>query len=146
MPITYVSGDIFKSKMQTITNAVNCVGVMGKGLALEFRRRFPAMYADYAARCRRKELRIGAPYVWTDGAVSILNFPTKLHWRQPSALGDVERGLAYLAAHYGAMGIASLALPALGCGLGGLPWGAVKALIERHLGALPIEIEVYAPK
>ena len=140
--ITYKTGDIFQSNAQVITNTVNCVGVMGKGLALAYKKKFPAMFRDYKARCGKGDVNPGQPYIWEDDKTQILNFPTKRHWKQGSLLSDVEEGLKYLAKNYAQMGISSLALPPLGCGLGGLNWSDVKNLINKYLG--PIEdLDVY---
>jgi O-acetyl-ADP-ribose deacetylase (regulator of RNase III)/uncharacterized protein YwgA len=139
-------GDLFESQAKTLVNTVNCVGVMGKGVAEKFKQRFPAMFEDYKARCDRKSVRLGEPYLYRDSSgVEIVNFPTKDHWRSPSRLMDIERGLDYLAAHAAAWKIASLALPPLGCGNGGLEWSEVGPLIYCKLHRLPIDIEVYAP-
>lgn len=139
-------GDLFASRAQTLVNTVNCVGVMGKGVALEFKKRFPAMFQDYVRRCEQKAVRIGEPYLYRDiTGTLILNFPTKNHWRSPSRLKDIERGLDYLAAHSAEWGITSIAMPPLGCGNGGLEWGDVGPLIYRKLHRLPIDVEVYAP-
>ncbi|MFS2111822.1 macro domain-containing protein [Sphingomonas sp. Sphisp140] len=141
-----VIGDIFTSNAQTLVNTVNCVGIMGKGVALEFKKRFPGMMKDYVDRCERKEVRLGEPYLYEDETgARIVNFPTKGHWRSPSRFVDIERGLDYLAAHAVEWGIDSLALPPLGCGNGGLAWSEVGPLIHAKLHALPIDIEVYAP-
>jgi O-acetyl-ADP-ribose deacetylase (regulator of RNase III) len=142
--ISYVAGDLFDSRAQVLTNTVNCVGVMGKGLALEFKKRYPALFHEYSARCARGDMKIGEPWLWEDAEVQILNFPTKRHWRERSRLEDVEAGLEWLAAHYGVLGIYTIAMPALGCGNGGLPWDAVRPLMETHLGGLPdLEVFVY---
>ena len=139
-------GDMFSSEAQTLVNTVNCVGIMGKGIALEFKQQFPAMFEDYVRRCERKAVRLGEPYLYEDkGGVKILNFPTKDHWRSASRLGDIERGLDYLAEHYEQWGITSMAMPPLGCGNGGLEWSEVGPLIYRKLHQLPVDIEVYAP-
>ena len=139
-------GDLFESQAQTLVNAVNCVGVMGKGIAEQFKRRFPAMFDDYKQRCKRKDVRLGEPYLYRDSSgIQIINFPTKSHWRSPSRLANVELGLDHLAKHVAMWNIASLALPALGCGSGGLRWPEVGPLIYRKLNTLPIDIEVYAP-
>jgi O-acetyl-ADP-ribose deacetylase (regulator of RNase III) len=139
-------GDLFESRAQTLVNAVNCVGVMGKGIAEQFKRRFPPMFDDYKRRCKRKDVRLGEPYLYRDSSgVQIVNFPTKGHWRSPSRLVDVERGLDYLAKHAAEWSITSLALPALGCGNGGLEWSELGPLIHRKLGKVPIDIELYAP-
>ena len=139
-------GDLFEAKAQTLVNTVNCVGVMGKGVAAEFKRRFPAMFNDYAARCERKQVRLGEPYLYHDlTGQRIVNFPTKDHWRSPSRLSDIEHGLDYFARHCVEWGIESVALPPLGCGNGGLAWSEVGPLIFRKLRDLPISVEVYAP-
>lgn len=94
-------GDILQSKAQTLINTVNCVGVMGKGIALEFKKRFPAMFEDYAAKCERGEVRPGVPYLYrTLFPPQIINFPTKDHWRSVSKVSDIERGLNYLLDNY----------------------------------------------
>ncbi|WP_371183845.1 macro domain-containing protein [Xanthomonas sacchari] len=139
-------GDLFASHAQVYANAVNCAGIMGKGIAQEFKRRYPAMFEDYAARCREGRVRIGEPYLHQDASgIRILNFPTKRHWRSPSRLQDIAAGLDYLAAHLREWDVRSLALPPLGCGNGGLAWSVVGPLIYRRLAHLPVEIEVYAP-
>jgi O-acetyl-ADP-ribose deacetylase (regulator of RNase III) len=140
--ITYKTGDIFSSNAQVITNTVNCVGVMGKGLALAYKTKYPQMYADYKALCDAGKVKPGIPYLWEDDSVQILNFPTKRHWKQDSLLSDIELGLKYLAENYREMGISSIALPPLGCGLGGLSWADVKNLINKYLGAIP-DLDVY---
>lgn len=139
-------GDLFASRAQTQVNTVNCVGVMGKGIAEQFKKRFPAMFEDYKGRTDRKLVRPGEPYLYYDASgTRIVNFPTKDHWRSPSRLADIERGLDYLASHVVAWGITSLALPPLGCGNGGLEWAEVGPLIWRKLSGLPIDVDVYAP-
>lgn len=139
-------GNLFTSEAQTLVNTVNCIGVMGKGVALEFKKRFPRMAKDYADRCARKDVRLGEPYLYTDETgIRIINFPTKGHWRSSSRLADVERGLDYLADHAADWGITSLAIPPLGCGNGGLAWSEVGPLIYAKLHGLPLDVEVYAP-
>jgi len=139
-------GDLFASRAQTLVNTVNCVGVMGKGVAEQFKMRFPAMFEDYKSRTDSKAVRPGEPYLYQVSAgTQIVNFPTKAHWRSPSRLADIERGLDYLAAHAAEWGITSLALPPLGCGNGGLEWSEVGPLIWSKLHKLAIDIEVYAP-
>jgi O-acetyl-ADP-ribose deacetylase (regulator of RNase III)/uncharacterized protein YwgA len=139
-------GDLFSSQAQSLVNTVNCVGVMGKGVALEFKKRWPAMFDDYQRRCAAKQVRLGEPYLYRDAAgASIVNFPTKDHWRSPSRVADIESGLDYLVAHAEGWGIRSLALPPLGCGNGGLEWSEVGPLIYRKLHRAQFDIEVYAP-
>lgn len=139
-------GDLFKSQAQVLVNTVNCVGIMGKGVAQEFKKRYPAMFKDYVSRCDDGRVRMGEPYLYRDtNGVCILNFPTKRHWRSPSRIADIEAGLDYLVAHLDAWGVRSLAVPPLGCGNGGLSWEEVGPLIFRKLAHLPIDVEVYAP-
>ncbi len=139
-------GDILQSKAQTLINTVNCVGVMGKGIALEFKSRFPDMYDDYVKRCEQGEVKLGMPYLYkTLFLPQIINFPTKDHWKSISRLGDIERGLQYLLEHYQAWGVTSLAIPPLGCGNGQLEWRVVGPLIYRFVKAMPIPVEMYAP-
>ena len=139
-------GDMFASRAQTLVNTVNCVGVMGKGVALEFKRRFPLMFEDYVARCERKQVRLSEPYLYRDlGGAMVVNFPTKDHWRSPSRLSDIERGLNYFVQNVAAWGISSIAFPPLGCGNGGLEWAEVGPLMYRKLANLSIDVEVYAP-
>ncbi|HEX7569184.1 MAG TPA: macro domain-containing protein, partial [Verrucomicrobiae bacterium] len=139
-------GDLFTSEAQTLVNTVNCVGVMGKGVALEFKKRFPSLFEDYTERCDQKLVRLGEPYVYRGaGGKLVVNFPTKGHWRSPSRLADIESGLNFIVQHYAEWGITSIAFPPLGCGNGGLEWAEVGPLIYGKLHRLPIEIEAYAP-
>ena len=145
--VTFVKGDIFQSPAQVLTNTVNCVGVMGKGVALEFKNRFPRLYNDYQQKCDKGQVVPGKPYLWEDDSVQILNFPTKRHWRDNSLLQDIEDGLKDIALSYERLGIQSIAMPALGCGLGGLKWSEVQPLIEKHLGGIPdLDVYVYEPQ
>ena len=139
-------GNLFESPAQTWVNTVNCVGVMGKGIALEFKKRYPAMFQDYVARCNAGRVQIGRPYYFSDllGS-SIINFPTKRHWRSASRLQDVKQGLDYFVDHYQEWGIKSVAFPPLGCGNGGLEWAAVGPLMYSKLNSLSIPVEIYAP-
>lgn len=139
-------GDLFAGEAQTLVNTINCVGVMGKGVALEFKKRWPAMFDDYQRRCALKQVRLGQPYLYCDlSGVTIVNFPTKGHWRSPSRVADIESGLDHLLEHAEAWGIRSLALPPLGCGNGGLEWSEVGPLIYRKLHDARFDVEVYAP-
>jgi O-acetyl-ADP-ribose deacetylase (regulator of RNase III) len=105
-------GSVLDADAQTLVNTVNCVGVMGKGIALAFREQFPQMFRDYVARCEREEVHLGEPYLFRQLFPPwILNFPTKGHWRARSRLKDIEAGLAFLEAHYREWGIESLAVP-----------------------------------
>jgi O-acetyl-ADP-ribose deacetylase (regulator of RNase III)/uncharacterized protein YwgA len=139
-------GDILQSEAHTLINTVNCVGIMGKGIALEFKNRFPEMFEDYVQRCERKEVKPGVPYLYkTLFPPQIVNFPTKDHWKSVSRVTDVERGLHYLLAHYREWGITSLAVPPLGCGNGQLEWRTVGPLIYRFVKQMDVPVEMYAP-
>ena len=142
--IIYKQGNIFNSNAQVITNPVNCVGVMGKGLALEFKKRFPEMFLDYKNKCTHNEVKVDQPYLWENNQIQILNFATKKHWKDSSNLQDIKSGLRYIAKNYDEMGISSIALPPLGCGRGGLNWNDVKALINEVLGPIhDLDVFVY---
>lgn len=145
--VNVVQASIFEVQAQTIVNTVNCVGVMGKGIALGFKERFPEMYRDYVARCNRGDVRLGEPYLFTSLLDQwILNFPTKKHWRSLSRLEDIKRGLEFLETHYREWGIESLAVPPLGCGNGGLEWRAVGPVLYQHLARLDIPVTLIAPQ
>ncbi len=143
--LRFVSGDLFASKAQALVNTVNCVGVMGKGVALAFRERYPDMFEDYRLKCEQGEIRPGILTLYKDARPWVINFPTKRHWRQRSRLKDIEAGLVTLVKQYGSWGVESLAMPALGCGNGGLRWVEVRPLIERYLAGLDVDVEVYEP-
>ena len=144
--ITVKVGNIFESNASTLVNAVNCVGVMGKGLALEFKKRYPEMFRDYVARCADGMVKPGLPYLYRDLlGISILNFPTKDHWRGPSKLSYVTDGLKWFIHNYEELNITSIAFRALGCGNGGLEWSLVGPIVYGLLGNLLIDIEIYAP-
>ncbi len=139
-------GSIFDSSAQTLVNPVNCVGVMGKGLAAEFRRRYPLMHEMYQRQCAVKALLPGQPVLYAGQNPWIVCFPTKQHWRDVSKLVDIDVGLAVLAEQVVRWEVLSLAVPALGCGLGGLGWTDVWALIRKHLEPLSIPVDVYMPQ
>lgn len=144
--VTVLIDDIFKSNAHTLVNPINCVGVMGKGLALEFKRRFPDMFQDYQRRCFAKEVVPGKPYLYRRADPPwIINFPTKDHWLSPSKVEYIEHGLDYLAQRYREWGIESLAVPALGCGLGGLSWRSIGPLLYQRLQRFEIPVLLYAP-
>ena len=142
------TGNLLDSDADALVNAVNTVGVMGKGIALMFKKAFPENYRAYKAACARGEVRTGRMFV-TERASSphwIINFPTKEHFRDPSRLDWIHSGLADLRQLLLAHPIPSLALPRLGCGLGGLHWAEVKPLIEEALGDLEVEVQLYEPR
>jgi len=151
--IHITDGDLFASGAEAFVNPVNCVGVAGKGLALEFKRRFPDNYAAYRLACEEAALRVGRPVVFELPVMRprrrpwfIINFPTKDHWRRPSRLEWIESGLEFLLADVRQLSILSIAMPALGCGLGGLPWSEVRPLIEHFALSTRAQVMVFAPR
>jgi O-acetyl-ADP-ribose deacetylase (regulator of RNase III) len=149
--IEYRSGDILNSEAEALVNTVNCVGVMGRGIALQFKNAFPANFKAYAAACKRKELQPGRMFVFETGQLTppryVINFPTKRHWRGKSRLEDIDSGLRALVAEIRARCIHSIALPPLGSGLGGLDWLAeVRPRIEVAFRPLDdVQVIVYKP-
>ena len=147
--IEYVAGDLLKANTEALVNSVNSVGVMGRGVALEFKRRFPENFKAYKEACDWGEVQPGRMFVFETGELIpsyIVNFPTKRHWRGNSRLEDIRAGLAALVVEVEQREIRSIALPPLGCGLGGLDWQQVKRLIHVAFSALPdVETEVFEP-
>ena len=149
--ITDASGNLLDAQVDALVNAVNTVGVMGKGIALQFRRAYPAMYREYAKAAKAGDIHLGRMHVWSNDETLtvpryIVNFPTKGHWKDRSRLADVESGLDDLVKVIHHLGIASIAVPPLGCGNGGLEWAQVRPLIERTFAALPdVDTRVYLP-
>ncbi len=149
--ITETEGNLLDANADALVNTVNTVGVMGKGIALQFRQAFPANYRAYEAACRRGEVRLGHMFVTETGLLGrprfIVNFPTKGHWRSRSRLDDIEAGLADLRRIISEYSITSIAVPPLGCGNGGLSWRDVQPMIVKELGNLPgVQVTVYPPK
>lgn len=138
-------GDILQSTTQTLVNTVNCVGVMGKGIALQFKRAYPAMYADYRKRCRQGLVKPGEPYIYkVSESRQIINFPTKDDWKNPSKIEWIEKGLKLLHDNINRWRVESIAIPALGCANGGLNWADVEPMIYKYVNSLPIPVEVYS--
>lgn len=148
--MNYTKGNILESNTEVIINPVNIVGVMGKGLALQFKQKFPTNYKIYKEACNDKTIDIGKLLLVDESNLErkkfVINFPTKKHWRNPSKIEYIEEGLKDLVRIIETQKFESMAIPALGCGLGGLEWGSVKLLIERYLENLEgIEIIIYEP-
>lgn len=143
--ILYKKGSLFEGNEQTIVNTVNCVGVMGKGIALEYKKLYPDMFKKYKSFCDKKMIDIGVLYLYEASDRWILNFPTKYHWRNKSKLSYLEDGLIKFVETYKDKGITSIAFPQLGCQNGGLDWETqVKPLMESYLSNLDdIEIVIY---
>jgi O-acetyl-ADP-ribose deacetylase (regulator of RNase III) len=145
MQIAFKKGNIFNTKAQTIVNTVNCVGVMGKGIALVFKLRYPKMFDIYKEHCKNKLIGIGKLWLYKGepGASWVLNFPTKFHWKYPSKLEYIERGLQKFVESYKSQGISSIAFPLLGTHNGGLDRDEVFALMKKYLTDCDIPIEIY---
>ncbi len=142
--IHYVVGDLFASEATVLVNTVNTVGVMGKGIAKDFRRRYPHMFKEYRALCKQGRFDVGQLLLYKTPHKWILNFPTKRHWRNKSKIEYIEAGLKKFVSIYEAEGIESIAFPMLGCGNGQLDWESeIKPLMEEYLADLPIKIYIY---
>jgi O-acetyl-ADP-ribose deacetylase (regulator of RNase III) len=141
--LRYTKGDIFKAETQVIVNTVNCQGVMGKGLALAFKQRYPAMFPVYQQECKTRKLRIGKPSLYRESTPWILNFPTKDSWKANSKIEYLEKGLDYFVAHYKEVSITSIAFPKLGAQNGKLSWDEVGPLMARYLSDLDIDVYIY---
>lgn len=148
--IRLTQGNLLEAEAEALVNTVNCVGFMGKGIALQFKQAFPENFEAYQRACRAEEVQPGRMFVFETGMMMnpryIINFPTKRHWKGNSRLEDIESGLEALVEEVRRLGIRSIAVPPLGCGLGGLDWATVRPLIERAFAALPeVEVLLFAP-
>lgn len=148
--IRFAQGDILKSDAEALVNTVNCVGVMGRGVALQFKNTFPKNFRAYEVACKRGEVQPGRLFVFDTGELTppryIINFPTKRHWRGKSRIEDIEAGLETLVEEIRARNIRSIAIPPLGSGLGGLDWSRVRPLIEGALADVPeVDVVVFEP-
>ncbi len=144
-------GNILKDHAEALVNTVNCVGVMGKGIALQFKKAFPENFKAYEVACRREDVKPGRMFVFETGEMFhpryIVNFPTKRHWRGKSRYEDIESGLKALVREVRQRKILSIAIPPLGSGLGGLQWSRVKAMIEAAFEQIPeVQVKLYEPK
>jgi len=154
MTLTFKQGDMFAEPVEALVNTVNCVGVMGKGVALEFKKRWPENFKVYQKACKTNALQPGAMLIFdthelfpTDGPRYLVNFPTKMHWRAKSELSYIEQGLDALVCELKERRIRSIGIPPLGCGNGGLDWEDVKPLIVLKLEALrDVEVVIFSPK
>lgn len=149
--IEYKTGDILLEEAEALVNTVNCIGVMGRGIALQFKNAYPENFKAYAQACKKGEVQPGKMFVFATGQLTnpryIINFPTKRHWRGRSRMEDIDSGLKALVEVLRESGIRSIAVPPLGSGLGGLNWAEVKPRIESVLGALKdVQVLIYEPK
>lgn len=149
--IETATGNLLEAEAEALVNTVNCVGFMGKGIALQFKQAFPNNNAAYERACRTNEVQPGRMFIVETGSMIgpkyIINFPTKRHWRGKSRLEDIESGLRALVREVRQLGIKSIAVPPLGCGLGGLNWNEVRPLIENAFASLPdVRVLLFEPK
>ena len=150
MAIRLIQGNLLEQDVDAIVNTVNCVGVMGKGIALQFKNKWPENFKAYALACKAKEVRLGRMFIYDASDLVkpnyIINFPTKQHWRGNSELKSIRDGLVDLVAKIKQLGIRSIAIPSLGCGNGGLNWVEVRPLIESAFVELPeVDIRLFEP-
>ncbi|WP_439698184.1 macro domain-containing protein [Mucilaginibacter sp. AW1-7] len=148
--IHFTQGNLLKSNARALVNTVNTVGVMGKGIALQFKNTFPLNYKVYQDACKHQKLTTGQLLIVHEndllrGEKTIINFPTKQHWKQPSTYEYIESGLVALQKYLIENPVDSLAMPALGCGNGGLDWEVVKPMIVEYLSAIEADIFVFEP-
>jgi O-acetyl-ADP-ribose deacetylase (regulator of RNase III) len=148
--LEFKQDNLLEEDAEALVNAVNCVGVMGKGIALQFKQAFPENFQQYKKACDAKEVQPGRMFTVPTGKLFnpkyIINFPTKRHWRDKSKIEDIQTGLKALVAEVQQLGITSIAIPALGCGNGGLDWVEVKPLIESAFVELPeVKVVVFEP-
>ncbi|WP_448572930.1 type II toxin-antitoxin system antitoxin DNA ADP-ribosyl glycohydrolase DarG [Trichothermofontia sp.] len=148
--VEFRQGNLLEAKAEALVNTVNCVGVMGKGIALQFKQAFPENFKQYKRACDRGEVQPGQMFTVATGTLFnpryIINFPTKRHWQGKSRLEDIEMGLAALVAEVQRLGIQSIAIPPLGCGNGGLEWAVVRPLIVDAFADLPaVEVLIFEP-
>ncbi|MCC5806196.1 MAG: macro domain-containing protein [Opitutales bacterium] len=148
--ITYRQGNLLESDVEAVVNTVNTVGVMGKGIALMFKERYPEVFKAYAAACKSGEVRTGRMFLTPTNELSgpkwVIHFPTKRHWRRPSQMEWIEKVLVDLARVIREKEIQSVALPPLGCGNGGLVWSEVRERIDSVLGPLEgVDILAFEP-
>jgi len=149
--LTEEQGNLLEAPAEALVNTVNTVGIMGKGLALQFKQAYPGNFRAYEAACRRGDMHLGRMFTYEtgqlDGPRLVINFPTKGHWRSKSKLSDIKAGLASLRDVILERRIESIAIPPLGCGNGGLDWRDVRPLIVAALGDLPgVRVIVYPPQ
>ena len=143
MTVKVITGNIFTTKCDVIVNTVNCVGVMGAGIALECRLRYPEMHLRYIELCNRNLIQIGKLWLYKSDEKWILNFPTKRHWRLPSRVEFIDAGLRKFAEVYEEKNIHSIAFPMLGADKGGMKMETSLNLMKQYLDPLPIDIELY---
>ena len=147
--VKFVSGDLLESCCDYLVNTVNCEGIMGKGIALQFKKKYPEMFDEYVLQCQKNQIEIGKPHLWSLNNlfenITIINFPTKISWRNPSKIEYIEDGLTWMKKYFITKPYVSCAIPPLGCGNGNLEWNKVKSIIYKELHQLKTTFYVYEP-
>lgn len=148
--IEFKQGNLLEENAEALVNTVNCVGVMGKGIALQFKQAYPENFRQYEKACKAGEVQPGRMFTVATGNLFnpryIINFPTKRHWKNNSKIEDIKSGLVALVQEVPSLGITSIAIPPLGCGNGGLNWADVKPLIVSAFAQLPeVRVIIFAP-
>ncbi|MUV37012.1 hypothetical protein JNUCC1_00818 [Lentibacillus sp. JNUCC-1] len=147
--IKYMKGNLLEDSSEALVNTVNTVGVMGKGIALQFKQAFPEVFREYEKSCRKNEVETGKMHIVDTSALVgpkyIINFPTKQHWKEKTKMSYITEGLKDLVKNVQELGIRSIAIPPLGCGNGGLDWSEVKPLIEKAFKDLDVDVRIYEP-
>lgn len=150
--VQIAQGNLLEAPVEALVNTVNTQGIMGKGIALQFKQAFHEMFRDYEKACKAGEVRLGKVHIYDLGGLTggprwIINFPTKRHWRERSRLADIETGLQDLIATVRRLGVRSIAVPPLGCGNGGLNWADVRPRIEAAFTNLPdVNVLLFEPE
>ena len=150
MTINIKKGDLLKESVDAIVNTVNCVGVMGKGIALQFKKKWSENYKAYALACKAEKVKTGEMFIYDAGGLVkphfVINFPTKQHWREKTKMSCIDEGLKDLIEQIQALKIEAIAIPPLGCGNGGLDWADVKPRIEKAFSNLhSVDVHLYEP-
>ena len=144
MSAVFVSGDLFKhAGLDGLAHGCNCAGAMGKGIAVEFKKRFPKMYDEYVRRCGAGSFKPGDVFVWREGDLTVFNLGTEAHWRTGATLEAVEASVRAMVQHADEHGVGRVGLPRIGAGLGGLDWRQVRAMLERAAASAKVELVVF---
>jgi O-acetyl-ADP-ribose deacetylase (regulator of RNase III) len=143
MPTKFVKGDLFAEGLKALAHGCNCGGAMGKGIAVEFRERFPEMYAEYKERCADGRFKLGDCFVWTQKDITVFNLGTQKHWRTKAELPAIEKSVRAMVQHAEQARIPRSGLPKIGAGLGGLPWDQVRSVLTAIGNSTSVELVVF---
>ena len=143
MPTKFVKGDLFAEGFKALAHGCNCGGAMGKGIAVEFRKRFPEMYAEYKERCADGRFKLGDCFVWTEKDFTVFNLGTQRHWRAKAKLPDIEKSVKAMVQQAEHAGVQRIGLPKIGAGLGALPWDQVRSILTAAGALTSVELVVF---